>query len=113
MIAPDALSQAHAQLAAYRRRDRVDPTGRVRHAGWRILLDLLAQEEAGRPVSVSSACLASGAPPTTGLRHIEGLEMLGYVQRDFETPDRRCTYLALTDEGRAYVLAALGLEGEA
>jgi hypothetical protein len=62
---------------------------------WDILLDLFASAAEGQRVSVGSACLA-GAPATTGLRHLQHLEQIGYVRR---TPgsDRRKVYVELTE----------------
>ena len=55
---------AHAWLAMYR--DRKAMFGDISEGPWRILLDLAVNG----PCSVTSACLASGSPATTGLRYV-------------------------------------------
>lgn len=87
-----ALAQTCA--AIYRARDAV--FGRLPEPQWRILIDLAAN--GGCPIS--SACIASGAPPTTGLRHLGELERAGLVERHPVPLDRRTYTLDLTPLGR-------------
>jgi DNA-binding MarR family transcriptional regulator len=102
------LVGAIQQEAAYKRydarrvRDRVfaDPT-LFGEASWDILLDLLASEKPGRRVSISSASVASGVPPTTALRWISVLESRGLIKREDDHVDRRRTFLKLTDKAHA------------
>ena len=54
-----------------------------------MLFDLFVACEQGRPVSVSSLCIASGAAPTTALRQIGQLEARGFVTRREDEHDRR------------------------
>lgn len=68
--------------------------------GWNILLDLFIQEIAGKDVSITSACIASLAPPTTGLRYVELLIGLGLIARIAHPNDRRSSHLTLTYTGR-------------
>ena len=52
--------------------------GQFREPTWDILLDLYLAAAKGRPVSVSSACIGSGAPQTTAIRHLAELTELYY-----------------------------------
>lgn len=67
---------------------------------WDILLDLYAADLEGRPVSISSACIASMVPPSTALRWIKVLEKHGLVTRGQDETDARRKYLMLTDKSR-------------
>lgn len=86
-----ALAQTCA--AIYRARDAV--FGRLPEAQWRILIDLAAN--GGCPVT--SACIASGAPATTGLRAVCELERAGLIERHPVPLDRRTYTLELTPLG--------------
>lgn len=88
------------------RRGVIDPA-LLGEPAWDILLDLFASETEGRAISVSSACIASGVPPTTALRHLAKLESSGLAIRVPAEGDRRRWNIGLTDEGRACMAAAL------
>jgi DNA-binding MarR family transcriptional regulator len=79
----------------YRQRDRA--FGPMPEPQWRMLLDLCVNG----PASVTSLCLASGAPPTTALRHLGELEADGFVARSDDPRDARRHYLDLTGKARA------------
>lgn len=64
---------------------------------WDILLDLAAARAEHKRVSVTSACIASGVPPTTALRWIGQLVEAGLLQRVEDDTDRRRAFIALTD----------------
>lgn len=66
---------------------------------WDILLDLAIQKCAGREISVTSACIASGAPMTTALRWVSVLEAEGLAMRQQDPMDKRRFFLAITDAG--------------
>lgn len=66
---------------------------------WDILLDLAVSRIDRKKISVSSACVASGAPLTTALRWIGLLESDGLVGREADLRDRRRVYLFITDHG--------------
>lgn len=85
---------AHAWLAMYRDREAAFP--RIKEGAWRILLDLAANG----PCSVSSACLASGRPASTGLRYVAALEVAGLIERTAHPHDRRSDIVRLTDAAR-------------
>lgn len=88
---------------AYRaRRLRDDAFGPIasqfREPTWDILLDLYLAAAKGRPVSVSSACIGSGAPQTTAIRHLALLESAGLVVRTPNPMDNRAGIVTLTEE---------------
>ena len=64
------------------------------------------------PVSVSSACIGSAAPPTTGLRWLGVLAEQGLVLREHDPEDQRRVLVRLTERGLAamdeYFAAAAG-----
>lgn len=67
---------------------------------WDILLDLYIAEAEGKDVSVSSACIGSAAPPTTGLRWLGVLADEGLVVRENDPGDHRRVLVKLTAAGR-------------
>jgi hypothetical protein len=84
------------------RRVRDDAFGPIasqfREPTWDILLDLYLAAAKGRPVSVSSACIGSGAPQTTAIRHLALLETEGLVVRSPNPMDNRAGIVTLTEE---------------
>ena len=74
---------------------------------WDILLDLTVAYLDGRPIPVSSACIASGAPISTALRRIRELTEIGMIVRWQDPDDARRDMVSLTEESmdkmRAYV----------
>jgi len=68
---------------------------------WDILLDLYIAHAENKPVSVSSACIGSAAPPTTGLRWLGVLSEQGLILREHDPEDQRRVLVRLTDEGLA------------
>lgn len=68
---------------------------------WDILLDLYIAAGEGKPVSVSSACIGSAAPPTTGLRWLGVLADEGLVVREADAEDHRRVLVRLTSAGHA------------
>jgi hypothetical protein len=70
---------------------------------WDILLDLFAAAMEGKSISVSSACIASAAPPTTALRHIEKLNRAGLLYRHGAPDDRRRIFVSITTRGEEMV----------
>lgn len=76
-------------------------------AAWHILLDLYLEEEAGRKVSISSACIGSGAAATTALRHLGRLVETGVVIREGDPHDRRRAFVRLAPAARARLTTVL------
>lgn len=68
---------------------------------WDILLDLYIAHAEGKNVSVSSACIGSAAPPTTGLRWLGVLADNGLVLREHDPEDQRRVLVRLSARGLA------------
>lgn len=68
---------------------------------WDILLDLFIAHGEGKSVSVSSACIGSASPPTTGLRWLGVLADEGLVVRENDPEDNRRVMVRLTRGGLA------------
>ncbi len=66
---------------------------------WDILLDLYIAHGESKPVSVSSACIGSAAPATTGLRWLGVLADEGLVVRENDPEDHRRVLVRLTRKG--------------
>lgn len=66
--------------------------------GWDILLDLYIAQIEDKPVSVSSACIGSASPPTTGLRWLGVLTEQGLIQREHDPKDQRRVLVRLTEK---------------
>ncbi|MHA7818258.1 MAG: winged helix DNA-binding protein [Erythrobacter sp.] len=66
---------------------------------WDILLDLYVAHVEAKAVSVSSACIGSAAPPTTGLRWLGVLAEQGLVVREHDPDDQRRVLVRLTERG--------------
>lgn len=66
---------------------------------WDILLDLFIAQAEGKAVSVSSACIGSAAPATTGLRWLGVLADEGLVVRENDAEDQRRVLVRLTARG--------------
>lgn len=97
---PFTSARIRRYLRARRLRDELLPAELFADPAWDMLLDLYASELEGRPVSVSSACIAAAVPPTTALRWLGRLEELGLVDREDDSNDCRRTFVHLTDTGR-------------
>ncbi|WP_066528250.1 hypothetical protein [Erythrobacter sp. CCH5-A1] len=68
---------------------------------WDILLDLYIAAGEGKNVSVSSACIGSAAPATTGLRWLGVLADEGLILRENDAEDHRRVLVRLTPSGLA------------
>ncbi len=79
---------------------------------WDILLDLYIANVENKSVSVSSACIGSAAPPTTGLRWLGVLSEQGLIAREHDPEDQRRVLVRLTEKGLTAMdeyFASLGL----
>lgn len=97
----ELLQTASNTYRLRRQRERHFPASYFGEPAWDILLDLLANEMSGRPVSVSNACIAASAPATTGMRWLRVLEDDGYIKKARDQSDSRVTLVVLTDLARA------------
>jgi hypothetical protein len=79
---------------------------------WDILLDLYIAQAEGKPVSVSSACIGSASPPTTGLRWLAVLTEQGLIARTADEQDQRRILVHLTARGLAAMEQFLALARE-
>lgn len=66
---------------------------------WDILLDLFIAHGEDKPVSVSSACIGSAAPATTGLRWLAVLADEGLILRESDPQDQRRVLVRLSPSG--------------
>jgi hypothetical protein len=87
-------------LGIRRHRDAVIGSGYFGEPSWDILLDLFVNEQKGRPISATSACLAGGVPPTTALRHLVRLTTDGLICSTPDPADARRRYISLTRKSR-------------
>ena len=90
-----AAGLAWRYLAARGRRAAIAPD-LFSDRAWDMLLDLFGPEAKGRAISVSSACLASGAPMTTALDRLRRLETGGLGVRSCDPADRRRTFVRIS-----------------
>ncbi|UAK25950.1 winged helix DNA-binding protein [Sphingomonas nostoxanthinifaciens] len=74
---------------------------------WNILLETYIANRELKQITVGDACIASGAPATTGLRCIAVLEGRGFLGRVADTFDRRRVLVRLTEEGMHSIEQAL------
>jgi DNA-binding MarR family transcriptional regulator len=65
-------------------------------SAWRLLLDLYIHTAVGQPVSVTSACMASGVPTATAHRWITMLVETGMIEKAADAADRRRFNLGLS-----------------
>lgn len=102
-------------IRARRLRDQYFADGLFADPAWDMLLDLFAARLEGIAVSVSSLCIASAVPPTTGLRWITTMTDAGLLMRREDPSDRRRAFVTLTAravsgmEGYAQAVAKAGL----
>ena len=106
-LSDDLQSRRRAAVRAIIRirdiRDNHLGTDLFNDPAWNILLDCYACELDGRSITVSDACVASGAPYTTALRWLRALEDRGLIERKDDTNDRRRAFIVLTPEARTTV----------
>ena len=97
----------HAETARQiysRRRQRIaifDNPELFGEPAWDILLDLYVAYAENKQVSVSSACIGSATPPTTGLRWLGVLAENDLILREHDPDDQRRVLVRLTESGLA------------
>jgi hypothetical protein len=96
-IPPSALGQfARRLLAQRRRRDQMFGADLFGEPIWDMYLDLFANAVEDKSVSISSLCIASGAPTTTALRQIGMLVDRGLLLRRQDVTDGRRVLIELS-----------------
>ena len=111
VICPSLVPLLHQSRTIYssrRKRASFLDQGLFGEPAWDILLDLLISLLEGKRTTVSSCCIASACPTTTGLRWIGQLEKRGLVERLASDTDKRSTYVVLTKEGALGVAKCVG-----
>lgn len=76
-------------------------------SAWSMLLDLLLAKMEGGMLSVSSACIGSGAPMSTAMRLVRRFVDAGIVHKVPDEKDRRRDFLVLDDDMRDLMLEYL------
>lgn len=94
------LRAARARYQARRKRVSVFEAEELfGEPAWDILLDLYIAYAEGKSVSVSSACIGSASPPTTGLRWLGVLQEAALVEREHDPRDQRRVLVRLSPTG--------------
>lgn len=105
MLTPDETRRQYIKMARQtygdrRRREAIlGSTDLLGEPAWDILLDLYIAQGTAQEVSVSSACIGSAAPATTGLRWLGVLQEAGLVVRINDDEDHRRVLVKLSPEG--------------
>ena len=94
-------------LRIRRDRDRYFPGEIFADPAWDMLFDLAAAQLEGKPVPVSSLCIAAAVPTTTALRWIRSLSEAGLFERRVDPTDARRTYINLSAEAASAMLGYL------
>jgi hypothetical protein len=102
-----------AIIRARRRRSEAFGTDLFADPVWDMMLDLLASQLEGRPVSTSSLCIAAGVPGTTALRWIRQGTERGLFVRIADPRDGRGVLVALSKETAERMLELLAAGGPA
>jgi len=97
---PNLIAVAQAQIHNNQTRVKYFPDCALNETSWNIIIDLFVAAGQRQNISVSSACIASGSPATTALRHIYVLEKHLILERYAAQDDKRIQYLCLTEEAR-------------
>ncbi len=86
-------------IRARRLRDQFFEADLFADPAWDMLLDLTLARMEGRPVAVSSLCIAAAVPPTTALRWIKRLVDDGLFRRQADPLDGRRVFIDLSEAG--------------
>ena len=102
-LEPDHDHAAHARrlVAGRRARNEFLPDDLLGEPVWDMLLDLFIASHESKEISVSSVCIASGAPATTALRWLSRMEELGLIERTNDRNDRRRVCVAITPQAKS------------
>lgn len=98
---PDLLLVALAWVRAREVREREFGENLFSDPAWNILLDVYINQRHGKRISISSLCMAAGAPMSTAVRWINLLVDRGLIARQPDQFDRRRFFIVLTEDGLA------------
>lgn len=101
------LSTATAWIRARACRDQAFGDDLFFDPAWSILLELYVHHRQRTATSITSLCLATKVPPSTGLRWVALLEKRGLVVREADPFDKRKSYARLTADAIDRVERAL------
>jgi hypothetical protein len=104
---PVDAARIRAHIKARRLRERFFAADMFADPAWDMLLDLAAARLEGRPVSVSSLCIAANVPTTTALRWIKKLHDDGLFLRSADPGDARRAFIRLSEPAQQAVDACL------
>lgn len=96
---PDLLLIALAWVRARDARHREFGENLFSDPAWNILLDVYINQRRGQRISISSLCMAAGAPMSTAVRWINLLVDRGLIAREPDQFDRRRFFIVLTEDG--------------
>ena len=107
------LAYAESRLKLiHRRKDELEACA-SHDPVWTLLLDLYLHAGRGKDVGVKSACVGSGAPKTTALRHLASMADAKIVFYASDPSDQRKRIVRLSDWGARLVQRYLGAEIDA
>lgn len=106
-VATLALEVATKAVKCRRKRDRVLGGDLFVDPIWNVLLDLYIAQGRAHRVSISSACIAAGVPPTSAIRCCRMMEARGMIVREPDPTDKRRVFLRLTAACRESMTAIL------
>lgn len=92
------VGKIRAVIRARRLRERFLDPALFADPAWDMLLDLMAARLEGRPVAVSSLCIAGAVPTTTALRWIRVMTDAGLFTRVPDSEDGRRFFVGLADD---------------
>jgi DNA-binding MarR family transcriptional regulator len=106
-ICPELHNLAKTIYKSRRSREKFLDRSLIEEPAWDILLDIYSHQAEGKPLGVTSSCIAACVPATTALRWISVLEKQGIIERYADNIDKRRTYLRLTSDGTRVMNNAL------
>lgn len=109
----DTVDSAEAQLAFLHHRRRRMSDARIDDVDWAILLEAFVAQRKGRVLASKAFGEVAGVPQSTLLRHLDALEIAGYLSRTPHATDRRIRLVAITPAGRRLVADVFDLEESA
>jgi hypothetical protein len=103
----EAVAVAKALIALQSGRRALALPSLFADPAWDMLLDLFVARAEGRPVAVSSLCIASGVPASTAHRWIQALVDHDAVRRRADPVDRRRVFIEITEPAFAAMASEL------